>query len=120
MVLADVAGNERAAFVDRASEYCVTANADARTARRFLCQILPCHLFVHIFTLTGNGMLARSATVLLVAALYERRIIFLSEISSDGHRPPLQKNANNCLSIFVLVRMRQRFACGIAADSATA
>jgi hypothetical protein len=46
-------------------------------------------------------MLARSATVLFVAALYQRRIIFLSEISSDGHRPPLQKNAKDYLSIIV-------------------
>src|SRR5205807_6055438 len=38
---------------------------------------------------------------LFVAVLYERRIVFLSEISSDGHRPPLQKNAKNYLSLFV-------------------
>jgi hypothetical protein len=48
MVLADVAGNERTAFVDRPSKYGVAANPDPRTARRFLRQIFTCHLRIHI------------------------------------------------------------------------
>jgi hypothetical protein len=48
-------------------------------------------------TIDGGRRVVGAA--LFVAALYERRIISLSEISSDGHRPPLQKNAKNYLSI---------------------
>src|SRR3989442_15199093 len=54
-----------------------------------------------------RDIVARSTIALFVAALCERRIIFLSEISSDGHRPPLQKNAKNYLPIF---------ACSLACD----
>src|SRR5213594_572058 len=48
MVFADVAGDEGAAFVERAPKNCVTANADAWTARCFLYQIFPYHLRIHI------------------------------------------------------------------------
>ncbi len=48
MIFADVSGDERATLIQRAPKNCITADARAWTARRFLCQIFTRDFVFHV------------------------------------------------------------------------
>jgi hypothetical protein len=48
VVLPDVSRHQRATFIDRSAKNDVATNANMRTAWRFLSQVFPDDIFVHL------------------------------------------------------------------------
>jgi len=77
-------------FTRRREEKLIVRKTDECGRRAACCAVVP-------RLRDGGGSAPFSFSVV---AVYDHRIISLSEISSDGHRPPLRKNAKNHLQIF--------------------